>query len=1164
MFTDKGQALIDHSKDHAFSLGFKELNLTAILSAVIPQTESCVLLSESVHLSLNDLRSRFPQVPKIMTCPGKLPLAQPVHEMLTEAKTLANEVPNRYHPGLIDHRHIICALAISGKACELIRIRPIPRQDALNLLSKWYDQETQSKNLDDLTEQLRSLRTLLLKRIFGQDHAIQAFIEGLFSAEVVAAADTERKAPRAIFIFAGPPGVGKTYLAELGASVLETPYRRYDMSAYSGHQQNEQLVGMAKSFHAAHPGTLTEFVEKNPEAILLFDEIEKAHIKTIHLFLQILDHGTLEDKYHERNVNFKDTIIIFTTNAGKQLYDRPNAMGVNHANASFHRKTILDALANEKDVLTGEPFFPQAICSRMATGYPILFNHLGINELNRIVHAELNRMADLIQIQYYKQMSYDQEVTMCLVLKESSKTDARTLRAQTESFVKTELFKFCQLFKTERLEDVLKDVDLLHFSFDTSIENLEPEVRDLFISQNSPKVLFIASEKIFNLYKSNIPAVEWLTANAIEDTLEILAIHDVDMVLIDLFSQDSETSSKTIVHFDHVPIAAKALDKGQELLRSIHERLPNIPVYLFSFESDDNKKSLQSKPIDEELFLACVQAGGARGIIKSGFNNNQETEWEIKRDQFQAELLKTHNYLHQEKAAQNIGKERKVLSFDTAPEIIKKDKQINIRLRNFKLSRAIASSDVGEVLKDVERPRTRFDDVIGAESAKKELQFFIDYLKNPRRFAALGLKPPKGVLLYGPPGTGKTMLARAMAGESNVAFITASATNFVTIWQGSGPKNVHELFDRARRYAPSIIFIDEIDAIGGVRLGGMTGNQSIENTLNALLTEMDGFTSPSSERPVFVLAATNFKVNDDDGNSQDRSLQTLDQALVRRFSRTIMVNLPDREARLLYLQKRLTNRQECKITKNGIKLIAERSAGMSIAKLEIIIETAARNAAREGKLLSDKMLEEAFEIISFGERKIWDPEEVMRTARHEAGHVIMYWVSGWWPSYVTIVSRGHFGGYMARSSDEIEKQFGQTKQQILANIRTSFGGRGAELVYYGKDGGLSTGASNDFEHATRSARAMIAQYGMDEEQGPLSTPELISGDRGVNSPDYTKLNEKVKVILKEQMDETIQTLKNHVDLMDKIVDILIKKERLTEHELKGLLPDSPHSVKKKS
>ena len=294
------------------------------------------------------------------------------------------------------------------------------KEDAVARLNTWCIEEALNPKLEDLTARLRTLRTDLMAKVFGQDHAVQAFVEGLFNAEVVATSDRERKSPRAVFVFAGPPGVGKTFLAELGASHLNRPFKRFDMSAYSDHQQQTALVGFEESYKGAQPGVLTGFVEKNPNAVLLFDEIEKAHLNTIHLFLQILDAGRLEDKFLKRDISFTDTTIIFTTNAGRKLYDHSSDNGVRSANAAFHRKTILDALENETDSRTGKPFFPPAICSRMATGYPVMFNHLRVNELERVVQAELGRVAGLLERQYRKQVKFQELLPMCLVLREGA------------------------------------------------------------------------------------------------------------------------------------------------------------------------------------------------------------------------------------------------------------------------------------------------------------------------------------------------------------------------------------------------------------------------------------------------------------------------------------------------------------------------------------------------------------------------------------------------------------------------------------------------------------------------------------------------------------------------------------------------------------------------
>jgi cell division protease FtsH len=1152
MFTEKAQKLINLAKGYSVSLKLPALNMETFVNAVLNDAETRVLLAESLKINLaeEDFKVSKPSLTHKVT--GRIPLDESVKSTLSCAKDLAEEMPDRVHPGLIDLRHIVCAIAMSTEACLSFKATSITKEEAIAKLAVWNQRDRQSLSLEELTERLRQLRNELLEKVFGQNHAIHAFVEGLFNAEVVAAADETRKAPKAVFVFAGPPGVGKTFLAELGASYLDRPFKRFDMSAYSGHQQNEALVGMAKSFHGAHPGTLTEFVSKNPNAILLFDEIEKAHLNTIQLFLQILDAGTLEDKYYERNESFRDTIIIFTTNAGRKLYDRPNMSGIHRANATFHRKTILDALESEQDPLTRQPYFPTAICSRLATGYPILFNHLGVNELERVVNAELKRQLTLFERQYYKSISFDESLAMILVLREGARTDARTCKAQTEAFVKTEVFKLCQLFKTDRLEEVIQKIGRIHFAMDTA--SLESEITALLESKDKPRILLLADKDMSDLYKEFVPAIDWRTATLPEEALEILAEEEIDMALLDLWiGRENVGEMMTIQQFDHIPAAARELSCGQELLRKVRERLPNLPVYLLSLTDGD----VQEQPdgsVDEELFMACVRGGGARGIVPSSFIDGMVKNWKQNRDRFVKRLLEICKCLHREKMAAKIGQERKVLSFDTAPRLDDNKGEITIRLRNLRLSRAVAAADAAEVLDEVERPKTRFDDVIGANSAKEELGFFIDYLKNPKRFAALGLKPPKGVLLYGPPGTGKTMLARAMAGESDVAFIPASASNFVTMWQGSGPQNIRDLFERARRYAPAIVFIDEIDAIGKVRTGSSGGAQATENTLNALLTEMDGFISPSADRPVFVLAATNFKIASEDQDSPERSARTLDAALVRRFSRTVLVDLPDTSARKRYLQMRLSQGKKVNVSSSTIDLLAEKSIGMSIADIETVIETASRTAIKKDSELTDEILLEAMDTSREGEAKEWSPEFLESTARHEAGHTIMYWLSGWISPEVSIIARADHGGGMRRCEDEIKRE-SLTREEMLARIRTSLGGRAAELLYYGNDKGLTTGAAGDLENATHIARQMICRYGMDEKFGLLAAPELFKHAEAISSPLYQQVNEAAGRMLKEEMEKTLKLLEQNRSHMDAVVKVLLEKNRILRSDIESILPD---------
>jgi len=868
MFTEKAQVIIDLAKDCAFAQAKEKLDIESLLAAVGSDAEAGVRLAECIaNGDVAAIRAKCPELGQPAPCPGKLDLAEPLRKVITNAAELASGegVPDRVHPGLIDTLHLVCAIAVSPEACRLLGgLVPLAREDALRILTAWYQDAGISVSISTLVSKLRGLRSELLARIFGQDHAVHTFIEGLYNAEVTAATDKERKRPAAVFVFAGPPGVGKTYMAELCASFLERPFKRFDMTGYTDHQAQTQLVGWAPSYKAAQSGLLTGFVEKNPNAILLFDEIEKAHLTTVQLFYQILDAGRLEDKFTEHDISFRDTVIIFTTNAGRGLYDNPNKVGISAANAGYHKRTILSALENEKNPADGKPSFPQPICSRLAQGYPIMFNHLGINELERICAAEMARTETLLERQFFKNVSHNPRLPIALVFREGGRVDARQLRSEAETFVKAELFKYSSLYTEDKLEDVFEEIDSIRFEIEGDAKNLDPEVHALFESPEKPKVLLAANTKFASICEQSIPEIHWFPVSSATDVMDVLSTEDIDMVLLDIWirrdmsapgvsSKDydlqSENVGATTVNqdLDFIPLSARALEEGREILSKVHERFPQTPVYLLSFAKEESGGfddvpgpnmatvyvdavrdqrdestigDAPNRPIDDELFLACVRAGGARGILITGIIDPAGSTWNMHRDQFVDSLMEINRRLYREKKARSLAQERKVLTFDTAVELKQKERQLRIRLRDFSVARAIDALDAGEMVDDVERPNTRFEDVLGAKGAKESLRFVIDWLRNPKRYAAMGIRQPKGILLTGPPGTGKTMLARAVAGESNCAFIEKSASSFVTVWQGSGPQNVRDLFDRARRYAPAAVFIDEIDAIGIKRSGG--------------------------------------------------------------------------------------------------------------------------------------------------------------------------------------------------------------------------------------------------------------------------------------------------------------------------------------------------------
>jgi ATP-dependent metalloprotease FtsH len=983
--------------------------------------------------------------------------------------------------------------------------------------------------LPELTGRIRNMRYALLEKVHGQDHAVHAFAEGMFSAEVLAAADETRKRPRAIFVFAGPPGVGKTFLAEQAAEALSIPFKRFDMSSYADHQAHTNLIGFAPSYKDAKAGQLSGFVKDHPHCILLFDEIEKAHLNTIQLFLQILDAGTLHDDFLDETVAFKDTVIIFTTNAGRQLYEgdyESNAAGI-------PRQTLLNALETDTHPQTGRPFFPSAICSRLATGYPMMFNHLRAYDLEKISAGEFLRLCRLFEKQYNIKVSADALLSGVLLFAEGGHTDARTLRAQTELFFKNEIFKLCRLWD-EGLETALEKLESIHI--ETPVEQLPAEVKLLFENPDSPEIVFFGDAKFAAKLREQMPGVVIHDTRNTEEALNVMGERNILFVLMELFAtpgaavdlmatrralNEALQRTGTLYAFDNVPLAAMLLYASRQFFNTVRQRLPDMPVYLL--ESDKLR-------IDNELQTAFVRAGAKGKLIWPQGDPGVLVE----------ELTAICSRAYLQHAATGLAAQHKVISFETAPILSEDKTHVTIRLRELSIHRAVFAGDSGEVLDDVEKPNERFDDVIGATAAKEELQFFLHYLKNPGKALALGHKPPKGVLLYGPSGTGKTLLARAMAGESEVAFIPAVASAFVTKYQGSGPEAVRALFKRARRYAPSIVFIDEIDAIGRARGGRDTGHGE-EMALNALLTEMDGF-AVDPKRPVFVLAATNFEAEE-----SKSGMGAIDAALARRFDRRILVDLPNREDRLLYLQKMLGKRKNSQVTEKMMQRLAARSTGLSLANLESVLELASRMAAKKNLPLGDDLLEEAFEINRHGEKKDWGHEYLERVARHESGHAYLCFLAGKTPAYLTIVARGEHGGYMEHADDEGSPL--KTKEELLGRIRTSLGGRAAEIVYYGEEDGISTGASGDLQSATRIARAMICAYGMDYVVGMVA----LSEEEATKGPLAEQITRRIAEIIKNELAHSIRLIFQGKPVIDRLVEQLLEKNKLTKDEMECIL-----------
>ena len=449
-----------------------------------------------------------------------------------------------------------------------------------------------------------------------------------------------------------------------------------------------------------------------------------------------------------------------------------------------------------------------------------------------------------------------------------------------------------------------------------------------------------------------------------------------------------------------------------------------------------------------------------------------------------------------------------------------------------------------------ERPNVTFADVASNEEAKEDLQEIIDYLRQPSRYTKVGARIPHGVLLSGPPGTGKTLMARAVAGEAKVPFFSVSATEFVEMFVGVGAARIRDLFEKAKKIAPSIIFVDEIDSIGRQRSGNLSigGNDEREQTLNQLLVEMDGFEASQS---VIVIAATNRP-------------DILDAALLRpgRFDRRVEVALPDRNGRLSILK--LHAGRVAMAPEVDLDGLARRTPGFSGADLANVVNEAALAAARDGRdRVTQSDLESAYDKVILGARRRFalSDEDKRRVAVHEGGHALVaYFLRGADPlEKVTIVPRGRALGVTQFSEDD---RFNLPEHYVRARLVVALGGRAGEQLTLGE---VSSGAENDLEVATTYARRMVERWGMGEKLGPVSFPRdgaSPAAQLGLPSTSPAlaeRADTEVLRILKDAEQAALNTLADHRTALDSLAIALVERETVDRSEVDAIVAQAEGS-----
>lgn len=595
----------------------------------------------------------------------------------------------------------------------------------------------------------------------------------------------------------------------------------------------------------------------------------------------------------------------------------------------------------------------------------------------------------------------------------------------------------------------------------------------------------------------------------------LLVIGMVTMLQMSATPGEHTTYSKVISEFDNYNVSGYTLDLGSGELQ-------------YTLKSDNTKKYKYSVP-NVSLFLQDTQGYRKAYNEKNPDSQLVEDFYPVSDNSF---LLSFLPYLLM--VALMIG-----FTF-----VIMRQASGGGKISQFSKANARTQPSNG--------PKITFADVAGAEEEKEEMSEIVDFMKNPRKYQELGAKIPRGVLLLGPPGTGKTLLAKAVAGEANVPFFSISGSDFVEMFVGVGASRVRDLFDQAKKHTPSIIFIDEIDAVGrqrGTGLGG--GHDEREQTLNQLLVEMDGFTD---NQGVIVIAATNRR-------------DILDPALLRpgRFDRQITVGYPDIKGREAILRVHTKNKKLAPDI--SLATIAKGTAGFTGADLANLVNEAALLAARNNrKAITQPDIEEAtIKVVAGPEKKskVVSEEEKRLTAFHEAGHAVCtFHCKTQDPVHqVSIIPRGMAGGY-TMSLPEHDRSF-RSKTQMEEEIIVLLGGRVAEKIVLDE---ISTGASNDIERATDLARSMITRYGFSEKLGPIvyghDNSEVFLGRDYSQGRNYSEnvaaeIDGEIRELIDTSYENAKQILLSHRDQLDKVAHYLMEHEKIDGEDFYKLMNGEP-------
>jgi ATP-dependent metalloprotease FtsH len=1034
-----------------------------------------------------------------------MPFEKPVEDAVAGAHAIDPSLP----PG-----HLVAALFAQPDPA-IVRFLDANREDG-----------APSRLIEQLAGALDASERLaarLQERVLGQHTAVRMLCDAYFRARIGQPA----RGPRGVFTFLGPPGVGKTLLAESFASELgevegePIAWKRFDMSTMAGEQNFEGLFGTETIYRNSRPGTLTGFVAEHPRCVLLFDEIEKAHDQVIQSLLAILDRGEVVDKSLDRPVDFSQAWILVTTNLGREFFSEANQSGVMQG-LDLAPGAVFDLLASARrfrdggDDGTGEdasaPALAPEFVSRLAKGGAVVFRHLEVRHFLQLVDLGLEH-----------------------ALEGARETSGVALPAVAPTPGARLAF----------LASLLPDLDARR-----AVSRSEAWALDLVkrAFEACRPDLTAANPSAWSIAVAEGPQLaDWLAAARQAEPTRVLLVDDDDVLTAPLQAA-AGSEPVTIEHVtsgDAVAAAARRLQPSLALLDlSIHEpddsprvarglaclaqlrrEFPALPVVLFS-EAPERRDGFAA------TLAQVMERGGARAFVP--------VPTEGASGDLAADLRALLDEVRHEAMLRRLRRGHKTLTFEPAFTWDAAATEVHCALGRPRESVVYEATDQTSPIRFRGVPRETLGDVVGLRRAKRRLGQVIGWLRDPAGLRTFGVMPPRGFLLAGPPGTGKTLLARAVAGEAGLPFLSLSAGELKSKWVGESEARIRELFRKAREYAPAIVFIDEIDGIARRRSPDEMAHTY--STLNQLLACMDGFAG--RDRSIFVLAATNHA-------------EELDPAILRpgRFDEVIPVDLPDATARAALFDLRL---EAAGVAGADTADLAAGTVGCSPAEIDRIVREAiyAASAAGRAEVTADD-LDAARRLVRFGaarEDLAIAADERAATAWHEAGHAIAHTClrHGGRVDHLTIVpTESGALGFMAPLADESRHDL--TREDVRARIAVALAGREAERRCPDGPGDLGAGASSDLAHATRLAWRAVTDWGFDDEFGPVALSALPPS-QAVAFADHARA--RVDAWLADAAALARQTLDDHADRLATLAGALLEREFLDGDELREVLGES--------